>query len=137
MTTRQPDAELATSADVRARLVQALRLDLVGPGGGLGVLDEQISRRDRPSNWYLTGFLIPAATAPEKAADPDEGDDDEEEEDDQPGVHPQDGVVAKAGWKQRNNAVSHASARNCFSPFAWPSLCRPRRRPDSRQEALH
>ncbi|MFN0153994.1 MAG: helicase, partial [Gaiella sp.] len=29
----------------------------------------------RPSNWYLTGFLIPSGTPPEQGADDDEGDD--------------------------------------------------------------
>ena len=29
----------------------------------------------RPSNWYLTGFLIPAGTPPEQSADADEDDD--------------------------------------------------------------
>ena len=29
----------------------------------------------RPSNWYLTGFLIPSGTPPEKSADADEDDD--------------------------------------------------------------
>src|SRR5690348_4868498 len=28
----------------------------------------------RPSNWYLTGFLIPTGTAPSKSADDDEDD---------------------------------------------------------------
>src|SRR5687767_14896014 len=46
-----------TSVEVRRELVNALRLDLVGPGEGLGQTDEVLSRR--PSKWYLTGFLVP------------------------------------------------------------------------------
>ncbi|MGH2717877.1 MAG: hypothetical protein ACRDJU_04785, partial [Actinomycetota bacterium] len=62
-----------SSVEVRARLVEALRLDLVGPGPG----DEHLAREAlpgwvRPSTWYLTGFLIPSGTPPERAADADE-----------------------------------------------------------------
>jgi hypothetical protein len=37
--------------------------------------DEQPFRRERPSNGYLTGFLIPSGTPPERQADADEDDD--------------------------------------------------------------
>ncbi len=60
---------------VRARLVDALRLDLVGPGAGHTFAEEQLPVWERPSNWYLTGFLIPSGTPPEKSADLDEDDD--------------------------------------------------------------
>jgi len=40
------------SAAVRAQLVAALRLDLIGPGGGLGAPGEELSQA--PSKWYLT-----------------------------------------------------------------------------------
>lgn len=45
------------SADVRARLTHALRLDLVGPEPD----DPQVSEvlAVPPSRWYLTGFLVP------------------------------------------------------------------------------
>jgi hypothetical protein len=46
-----------TSADVRAQLVQALGLDLVGPDRGSPLLDEVLPQS--PSRWYLTGFLVP------------------------------------------------------------------------------
>ena len=46
-----------TSADVRARLVHALRLDLVGPDPGDSQIKEVLNVP--PSRWYLTGFLIP------------------------------------------------------------------------------
>lgn len=47
-----------TSAHVRARLVEALRLDLIGPfpedsDYAEEILPESLSR------WYLTGFLVP------------------------------------------------------------------------------
>ncbi len=68
-------ARIASSAEVRGRLVEALRLSLVGPGAGHPFAGEMLPRRERPSNWYLTGFLIPSGTAPEKSADADEDDD--------------------------------------------------------------
>jgi len=65
----------ATSLEVRERLVEALRLDLVGPWGGHALAEERLPGWVRPSNWYLTGFLIPSGTPPEKSADADEDDD--------------------------------------------------------------
>ena len=45
------------SVDVRGKLVEALRLDLVGPGENLGDPAEVLPQA--PSRWYLTGFLVP------------------------------------------------------------------------------
>ena len=47
------------SLEVRSQLVNALRLDLVGPDPTrkLGVPDEILPQS--PSRWYLTGFLVP------------------------------------------------------------------------------
>ncbi len=49
-----------SSAEVRDRLVEALRLDLIGPGPE----DEARAFEEiegAPSRWYLTGFLVPEA----------------------------------------------------------------------------
>ena len=58
-----PDPTFSDSAAVRDYLVEALRLDLIGPRPGDDAL-----RRERlphaPSRWYLTGFLAPTG-APE------------------------------------------------------------------------
>jgi hypothetical protein len=64
-----------TSLEVRSKLVEALKLDLVGPWPGHALAEEQLPGWVRPSNWYLTGFLIPSGTPPEKAGDVDEDDD--------------------------------------------------------------
>ena len=48
---------MTTSVAVRADLIQALRLDMVGPGLGLGQPEEALETH--PSRWYLTGFLAP------------------------------------------------------------------------------
>ena len=63
------------SRAVRERLVEALRLDLVGPRAGHELDAEHLPGRERPSNWYVAGFLIPTGTPPERSADADEDDD--------------------------------------------------------------
>src|SRR3990167_7682807 len=75
MTARSESTLPANSLEVRARLVEALKLDLVGPWAGHALAEERLPGRVRPSNWYLTGFLIPSGTPPEKSADADEDDD--------------------------------------------------------------
>ena len=63
---------MATSAQIRRQLVDALQLDLIGPGW-----DEVARRHERlpqpPSIWYTTGFLVPN-TFQEEAGRPPEGD---------------------------------------------------------------
>jgi len=76
MTKQTDQASEMTSEDVRKQLVDALRLDLVGPGVDHPLAEEQLSESDRPSSWYLTGFLIPSETEPEhRAQDVDDDDD--------------------------------------------------------------
>jgi hypothetical protein len=60
-----------TALEVRERLVEALELDLVGPWPGHELERELLPGWVRPSNWYLTGFLIPVDAPGEQAADPD------------------------------------------------------------------
>src|SRR5438093_10512826 len=74
-TTRTAARRPASSSEVRDRLVEALKLDLVGPWAGHARSEERLPGWVRPSNWYLTGFLIPSGTPPEKSADVDESDD--------------------------------------------------------------
>lgn len=45
------------SKNVRAELIQALRLDLVGPDNSHAFAQELLP--EAPSRWYLTGFLVP------------------------------------------------------------------------------
>lgn len=70
-----PDSTPPTSDTIRQHLVDALHLDLVGPPSRHPLADEQLHRHDRPSSWYLTGFLIPSGSPPEETSDVDEGDD--------------------------------------------------------------
>jgi Helicase conserved C-terminal domain len=60
-------AEEMTSAQVRSKLVEALRLDLVGPGTDLGDPHEVLPQA--PSRWYLTGFLVPLGAKAEQRTD--------------------------------------------------------------------
>ena len=59
---------------MRDYLVEALRLDLVGPGADSDLGDERLPGWVRPSNWYLTGFLIPSDTPFDQRSDEDEED---------------------------------------------------------------
>ena len=65
----------AVSVEVRERLVEALNLDLIGPGAGHALASERLPGWVRPSNWYLTGFLVPTGAPPEQSGDADEDDD--------------------------------------------------------------
>lgn len=54
--------------DVRSQLIDALRLDLVGPMGSLGAPNETLPQA--PSRWYLTGFLVPTEADESQRVDP-------------------------------------------------------------------
>ena len=75
MTTETEATASTNSSTVRERLVEALKLDLVGPWAGHELAEERLPARERPSSWYLTGFLIPSGTPPERSGDADEDDD--------------------------------------------------------------
>ena len=66
---------MMTCVDVRARLVDTLRRDLIGPGPSDSDLqDERL--KENPSRWYLAGYLAPAPDDAAEEADEseDEGD---------------------------------------------------------------
>jgi hypothetical protein len=46
-----------TSSEVRAKLVDALKLDLVGPWPARPLANELLP--ENPTRWYLTGYLVP------------------------------------------------------------------------------
>ena len=48
------------SVQVRDSLIEALRLDLIGPHNDHAFAAELL--KETPSRWYLTGFLIPDRT---------------------------------------------------------------------------
>jgi len=63
-----------TSEQIRARLVEALRLDLVGPTNDHAFASELLP--ESPRRWYLTGYLVPT-TLPSETKSEDDGEDDE------------------------------------------------------------
>jgi len=92
----------SNSFEVRERLVEALKLDLVGPWAGHPLADEKLPGWVRPSNWYLTGFLIPSGTAPEHSADAEQDDDMETE------------VPARAGLQEETTDERKAAKKSFF-----------------------
>lgn len=56
------------SKSVRASLVEALRLDLVGPDNDHAFAHELLP--ESPTRWYLTGFLVPRGAPEEQRIDP-------------------------------------------------------------------
>lgn len=59
----------ATSEQIRARLVEALRLDLVGPANDHPFASELLP--ESPRRWYLTGYLVPTTLPSEKKTEDD------------------------------------------------------------------
>ena len=59
---------MTTSAEVRSHLMDALRLDLVGPTPEDQAHAEEILP-SAPSKWYLSGFLVPYEAPLEQRAD--------------------------------------------------------------------
>ena len=82
MTDALPSASPPASAlAVRARIVETLRRDLIGPGPQDADLAREVLK-ENPSRWYLTGFLAPSldgnaslAEEPAEVGDPIFGDD--------------------------------------------------------------
>ncbi|MBK8257913.1 MAG: helicase [Polyangiaceae bacterium] len=64
---------MTTSNDVRHQLLEALRLDLVGPrtGDATHSAFQEEELPTAPSTWYLTGFLIPKDAPAHEKADSD------------------------------------------------------------------
>ena len=88
--------------EVRARLVDILRRDLVGPGPQ----DQDLARErlsENPSRWYLTGFITPEQDEVE-ADDPAVQEEEEREAEQEPGS----GAGAAAGDDEPSEApVTH------------------------------
>lgn len=114
---------LNASAEVRDRLVEALRLDLIGPGPR-----DEAHRHERlpyaPSRWYLTGFLAPAGAPDAQRAH------DAEEELDEPSEPTQGGDDASAperGSSKRVflpssmglSALADAAAKRLHIALSW------------------
>jgi hypothetical protein len=71
---RNAEAKIMNSVEVRSKLIDSLRLDLIGPGEVLGSEVSTLGQPDeilpqRPSTWYLSGFLVPIDADPDQKAD--------------------------------------------------------------------
>ncbi len=76
--------------EARSKLTDALRLDLIGPGEVLGADHRVLGQTDevlsqRPSTWYLSGFLVPFDADPDQKAD-QQADEELDEQGDSGGV---------------------------------------------------
>jgi hypothetical protein len=91
-----------TSVEVRQQLVEALRLDLIGPDPvrNLGAPDEALPQS--PSRWYLGGFLVPLDAAEEQRSE--EGSDDDLN------------VMSEAGGTDDATMPEPAAARRAYMP---------------------
>ena len=65
--TQTPTGTISDSAAARQYLVDALRIDLIGPRADDTHLQEE-RLPQAPSRWYLTGFLVPTGAPPEQKA---------------------------------------------------------------------
>jgi len=81
--TSEEKSGTTAALEVRERLVETLELDLVGPWPGHALAEEMLAGWERPSNWYLTGFLIPVRTPQEAASKFDSDDELEEPQEDE------------------------------------------------------
>ncbi len=102
-----------SSAAVRARLVDTLRRDLIGPGPREADLVEECLK-ENPSRWYLVGYLAPALDRAAEGAEAieDEGD---------PLPYPSDAADPETGGGRAadDGAEDEPSAR----PSRVPSSC--------------
>src|SRR3954468_4765585 len=123
-----------TPVEVRDRLVETLELDLVGPWPGHELADEKLPRRVRPSNWYLTGFLIPVDAPPEQSSD-DDADDEFEDVPESEGPQEEsteDRVAAKKAYFPSSIGLSTLVAADAATLSvvmrwgdSWPGECTP------------
>lgn len=58
---------MSTSATIRSEIVEALKLDMVGPDNRHAFARELLP--DAPSRWYLCGFLVPSTAPTEQKSD--------------------------------------------------------------------
>lgn len=101
MSENRIEAAPKDSVEVRTHLTDALRLDLVGPPAGHELSEELLPGWVRPSNWYLTGFLIPTLTPPEHRSDDDAEDDIDE-------------IPERAGLSEESNDDRKAAKKSFF-----------------------
>src|SRR6266567_6742969 len=58
---------MSTPSEDRSEMVEALKLDLVGPDNAHAFARELLP--DAPSRWYMCGFLVPSSAPTEQKSD--------------------------------------------------------------------
>src|SRR5579871_5284975 len=118
-----------TSAQVRNKLVEALKLDLVGPEGGLGDAAEILPQS--PSRWYLTGFLAPLDAPADQRCDAEADDDLDSGGESGSGldddVEPEHAAAAKQKYLPSSIGISVLlphEAKNLKIHVRWGDYCR-------------
>ena len=101
----------ADSAEVRDRLIEALKFDLVGPWAGHAFAEEGLPGWIRPSNWYLTGFLIPSDTSAQQRDDSDDSDGEVSEEAGLPEESSEERRAAKKGYFPSSMGLSFLASK--------------------------
>lgn len=91
-----------SSAKVRQHLIDSLHLDLVGPDPEDEARQWEILKNDAPSQWYLTGFLVPYQAPLENRSDDTVNDDFDS--------------VADSSSGEDNTKPEAASARKAYFP---------------------
>ncbi len=112
---------MTTSKDIRQRLVNALRLDLIGPDNGTSLERETLPQL--PSRWYLTGFLVPLSADDSQRMDETmlEG---VEAVDDRTGADDEqtpDATAAKRAYLPSSMGMSLLIGPDCAGASSWPS----------------
>ena len=92
------------SAAVREEIARALRLDLVGPWPVIRWRTNGCRAWVRPSNWYLTGFLVPRGAPIGQRGDADVDDEPE--------------VAERAGLGDDSTEDRRAAKKDSF-PRPW------------------
>ncbi len=110
-----------TSCEVRANLVHALGLDLIGPDKGGDLQDEVLPQS--PSRWYLTGFLVPLDAGESQKGD-DTGNENVDEAGDSAGLEdhtPEPAAARRAPFPSSMGLSLHlpAAARQVRVVVAW------------------
>ncbi|MEZ4411168.1 MAG: hypothetical protein R3A52_32505 [Polyangiales bacterium] len=127
------------AANVRDRLIHALRLDLVGPDPldprDVGLAHEILDVS--PTHWYLTGFLVPSGVAADfEDLTADEtltsADDDDEASDDEPGPARRPIFPSSLGV----TVIVGASAKTLHVTARWATYA-PEPREPARTETAH
>ncbi|MDB9315712.1 DISARM system helicase DrmA [Spirulina sp. CS-785/01] len=91
-----------SSAEVRQHLINSLNLDLIGPNPDDRDRSQEIILNQKPSQWYLTGFLVPYEASLDNRSDDTANDDFD--------------PLTDTSTGEDNNKPETASARKAYFP---------------------